>query len=139
MSEARVTADRVTEAVAREDLDAVIACYGADALLVAPEGTFKGRDQIREFFAAWFEPFSELDVEVRTKAEWSNQALDEWSLSCTHTAPLQMPTGEAVPATGRRVTVRGADICTVEQGLVVEHHLYYDQLEVLGQLGLVPE
>lgn len=139
MSESRTVADRVTESVVREDLEAVIACYGPDAVLIAPEGTFKGREQIAEFFAAWFDPFSEVVVEETTKAEWDNKTLDEWTLSCTHTGPLAMPTGENVPATGKRITVRGADVCTVEGGLVTEHRMYYDQVEVLGQLGLVPE
>ncbi|MGH9154412.1 MAG: ester cyclase [Acidimicrobiales bacterium] len=132
-------ADRVTESVIQEDLTAVTSCYSPDAVLIAPEGTFKGREQIAEFFAAWFDPFSDLAVEATTKAEWDNTTLDEWTLRCTHTGQLAMPTGESVPATGTRITVRGADVCTVEGGLVTEHRMYYDQVEVLGQLGLLPE
>ncbi len=139
MSESRMVADRVTESVIQEDLEAVTSCYSPDAVLIAPEGTFKGREQIAEFFAAWFDPFSELAVEATTKTEWDNTTLDEWTLRCTHTGPLAMPTGENVPATGKRITVRGADVCKVEAGLVTEHRMYYDQVEVLGQLGLLPE
>lgn len=139
MSEARQVTDRLTEAVINEDLDAVPSCYAPDAVVIAPEGTYKGRDQIVDFFTAWFEPFSELTVTVTTKAAWGNQALDEWSLSATNTGALAMPTGETVAATGKRVTVRGADICTVENGIIAEHHMYYDQLELLGQLGLVSD
>ncbi|MGH9284568.1 MAG: ester cyclase, partial [Acidimicrobiales bacterium] len=84
-------------------------------------------------------PFTELSVETQTKAAWGNQTLDEWSLSGTNSGTLRMPTGETVPATGRRVTVRGADVCTVEGEVVVEHHVYYDQAELFGQLGVLPE
>jgi ketosteroid isomerase-like protein len=52
---------------------------------------------------------------------------------------MRMPTGETVSATGKRVTVRGADVCMVEGGLIVEHHIYYDQVELFGQLGLLPD
>ena len=139
MPNAREVTDRLTEAVNHEDLDAVTSCYSPDAVVIAPEGTYKGRDQIAEYFQAWFTPFSEISADVTTKAAWGDQALDEWSLSCTNTGPLDMPTGETVPATGKRVTVRGVDICTVEDGLIVEHHVYYDQVELLGQLGLLPD
>ncbi len=139
MSDARKVADRLTEAVISEDLEAVTCCYSPDAVLVAPERTYKGREQIAEFFRAWFDPFTALSVETRAKAAWGNQALDEWSLSATNSGTLTIPTGEVVPATGTRVTVRGADVCTVEGDVVVEHHVYYDQVELLGQLGLLPE
>ncbi|MGH9149324.1 MAG: ester cyclase [Acidimicrobiales bacterium] len=129
----------MTDSVISEDLDAVTGCYSPDAVLVAPEGTYKGREQIAEFFRAWFDPFTELSVETQTKAAWGNQTLDEWSLSGTNSGTLRMPTGETVPATGRRVTVRGADVCTVEGEVVVEHHVYYDQAELFGQLGVLPE
>ncbi len=139
MADARKVADRLTDAVVAEDLSAVTGCYSSDAVVIAPEGTFKGWDQIAEFFTAWFDPFSELTVEVGTKAQWGDQALDEWSLSCMNSGSLELPTGETVPATGKRITVRGADICTVDGGVITEHHMYYDQAEVLGQLGLLPD
>lgn len=139
MSDARRVADRLTDAVIREDLETVTRCYSPEAVVIAPEGTFKGRDQIAGFFRAWFDPFSEFSVEVGTKAAWGDRALDEWSLSATHSALLEMPTGEKVPSTGRQLTVRGADICTVNGDVITEHHMYYDQAEMLGQLGLLPE
>lgn len=139
MSDARAVADRMSEAVVNGDVEAIKRCYSPGAVLVAPEGTFKGRDQIGEYFQGWFGPFTELGLETHAKAAWDNRAFDEWSFSATNSGPLRTPSGEEVPATGARVTVRGADVCTVEGGLVVEHHIYYDQAEVLGQLGLIPE
>jgi ketosteroid isomerase-like protein len=138
MSSTRDIMDRMTAALIAQDLDALTSYYRPDAVLTAPEGTFKGRDQIAEFFRTWIEPFSAPSVDVRNKAEWGHQAMDEWTFSCTNTGPLPMPTG-TVPATNRRVAVRGADVCTIEDGAVVEHHLYYDQVELLGQLGLLPD
>jgi hypothetical protein len=35
--------------------------------------------------------------------------------------------------------VRGCDVATVEGGLITSHRIYFDQMEFLGQLGLVPE
>jgi hypothetical protein len=35
--------------------------------------------------------------------------------------------------------VRSCDIARVEGGLITTHHFYFDQMEFLGQLGLLPE
>lgn len=139
MSDVRKAADRLTAAVASGDLEGATSCYAPEAVLVAPEGTFKGRSQIAEFFRSWTEPWSEMVFETSTKASWEDSALDEWTCRATNSGAISLPTGETVPATGNRVTVRGADICTVRDGAIVEHHVYYDQVELLGQLGLLPE
>lgn len=34
---------------------------------------------------------------------------------------------------------RECDAVTVEGGLITSHRFYYDQMDVLGQLGLLPE
>lgn len=136
MSDARVVADRLTKSIETGDLSAVTSCYGSSAVLVAPEGRYTGREQIRDYFAGWIGPFTDFTVEVVTKAEWDGTAFDEWILNCTNAGDLTLPTGEVVPATGKRLTIRGADVCTVEGDLVTEHHIYYDQVEVLGQLDL---
>jgi SnoaL-like polyketide cyclase len=58
--------------------------------------------------------------------------------SGTHTAPLQSPAGE-VPATNRQLRGRGVQIFRVEGDAVADTRLYYDQVDVLTQLGLMPE
>ncbi len=50
-----------------------------------------------------------------------------------------MPDGQSIPPTGKNVRVRGCDAATVEDGLVTSHRFYFDQMELLGQLGLAPE
>ena len=56
----------------------------------------------------------------------------------TNTGPLSLPDGSTVPATGKAVRVRGCDIATVADGMIVRHHFYFDQMELLTQLGLAP-
>jgi hypothetical protein len=53
--------------------------------------------------------------------------------------PLPMPTGEAIPATGKQIRVRACDVATVEGGRLTSHRIYFDQMEFLGQLGLLPD
>jgi ketosteroid isomerase-like protein len=139
MSDTREVADRLTAAIARGELEKATDCYAADAVLVAPEGTFKGRSQIEDYFRSWTEPWTDTVFEVSTKASWDDRVLDEWICRATNSGAISLPTGESVPPTGNRVAVRGVDVCTVRGGAIVEHHIYYDQVELLGQLGLLPE
>jgi hypothetical protein len=54
--------------------------------------------------------------------------------------PLSLPNGETVPPTGKRVSVPGMDIETWDdEGLLIGDRAYFDQLELLARLGLVPE
>ena len=49
------------------------------------------------------------------------------------------PDGQSVPATGKQIRVRECDVVIVEDGLIREHRFYFDQMEFLGQLGLLSE
>jgi predicted ester cyclase len=56
----------------------------------------------------------------------------------THTGPLISAAGE-VPATRRDISLRVANLLTVnDAGRVTSVHVYFDQMEMLGQLGLLP-
>lgn len=138
MPDARKVADRVTDAVIREHLEAVPSCSGRDAVLIAPGGIYNGREQIAEFFRTWFDSFSELSVGGGDQGGVGQPGPRRVVLEL-HQHRAARADGETVPASGKRVTVRGADICTVEGDVVVEHHIYHDQVEMLGLLGLLPE
>jgi len=56
--------------------------------------------------------------------------------SGTHTAPLQTPAGEIAP-TGRRVDAPYVTVFDIEEGKLKVQRIYYDQLELQVQLGLV--
>jgi ketosteroid isomerase-like protein len=128
--------DRFLTAVATNDVAAVLKLYRDDAVLIAPEGRFKGHDYIGAYYRSQFAAFSGLELTVRDTHDSGNVGVAEWVFAGTNTGPLELPGGEAVPPTGKRVTQRGADVAIVEGGLLREHRLYYDQLELLDQLGL---
>ena len=139
MGDARQVMDQATEAINRHDVDALAELYADDAIVVDPFGETRGRDAVREFWRGFFEAFPDMNGVAERKHESGSTAIDEWTFSGTHTGPMPTPTGETVPATGRRVEIRGADFATVENGKIVDHRVYFDQMQLLGQLGLVPE
>jgi ketosteroid isomerase-like protein len=140
MGQAREVMDKATAAVVTiGDLKAVGQCYAEDAVITTPDqGEIAGRDQIVEWWRPFMEGFSELAWESLHEHESGDTAIDEGYFTGVNTAPLSMPSG-TVPATGKRIRVRGCDVATVMDGVIVEHRFYYDQMEFLGQLGLLPE
>lgn len=44
-----------------------------------------------------------------------------------------------MPATDRSVHIRFSDFMSTRNGQVVSHRAYFDQLELLTQLGLMPD
>jgi predicted ester cyclase len=127
MGEAREVMDRLTAAATEtKDFQAVAECYANDAAIA---------NYLRQFSDA----FPDIQYEHIDKHEAGNVAVDEGYITGTHTAPLPMPSGESIPPTGKRIRVRDCDVATVEGGLVTSHNFYFDQMEFLGQLGLLPE
>ncbi len=70
--------------------------------------------------------------------ESGDTAIDEGYFFGTCTAPLPLPTGENIPATGKQVRVRTRDVATVQDGVITSHRFCLDQMGFLGQLGLGP-
>jgi ketosteroid isomerase-like protein len=141
MGEAREVMDRLTKAVVNNDMEAAAKLYAMDAVAVTPDqGEIKGGDRIvAEYLGQFFDAFPDARYEALHAHESGNTAIDEGYFVGTNTGPLQGPTGESFPATGKSVRVRTCDIATVEKGLVTSHRFYFDQMEFLGQLGLIEE
>ena len=71
--------------------------------------------------------------------EIGDTAIDEGYFIGTNSGPLPMPDGQSIPATGKKIRIRGCDLATVQGGVVTRHRFYFDQMDFLQQLGLAPE
>jgi steroid delta-isomerase-like uncharacterized protein len=138
MASAREISDRYTELINAHDADGIGALFADDGVFVEPEGEFKGRDAIVGYWRRMFEAFPDMRGRDDLKAEAGDTAFNEWTVGGTHSGPLETPEG-AIPATGKRVTLRGCDLVAVRDGRIYEQRAYYDQLSLMTQLGLVPE
>lgn len=138
MGQAREVMDRLTMlAVEEHDLPSALNCYAEDAVVMTPDaGEVRGRDHIAEYWSQFVDAFPDSHYEHVGRYEAGGTAIDEGYYTGTHLAPMTTPSGETVPATGRRVRLRSCDVATVADGRIVEHHLYFDQADLLDQLGL---
>lgn len=121
------------------DLDTVMDLYAEDAVQTMPDGTFKGRTAIRERLARELGGFSNVTYTVNSFVEQADAFADEWTIVGTHTGPFTLPDGTQLPPTGKRVEIRGMELVKVRDGKIVIDNLYYDNLAVLFELGLVPQ
>jgi steroid delta-isomerase-like uncharacterized protein len=56
----------------------------------------------------------------------------------THTGTLRSPDGTEVPATGKTLDFPFVGVFRVDNGKISSIRIYYDQIEVFTQLGLMP-
>ena len=140
MSAYRELLDRYVERYNAGDLDGVIDLYAADAVQGMPDGIFEGRSAIHDRLARELEAIPDVTHTVVSFVEQGDAFADEWTFVGTQTGPFLLPNGTVLPPTGKRVEVRGMEIVRVgPDGKIVLNTLYYDNLAVAEQLGLVPE
>src|SRR5262245_49084017 len=131
--------DRYVELYNAGDLDGVIDLYAEDAVQLMPDGTFEGRSVIRDRLVKELAAFSDLAHRVVSYVEEGDAFADEWVFVGTHTGPLLLPDGTELPPTGKRVEVPGMELVRVRDGKLVADNVYYDNLAIAAQLGLLPQ
>jgi limonene-1,2-epoxide hydrolase len=141
MGEAREVMDRLTEALTtKKDPEAIAKLYAKDAVALTPDqGEIRGRENIVEYWRQMTKSMPDSTYESLYAYEIGNTAIDEGFYAGTNTGPLELPSGESLPPTQKKIRIRGCDVATVEDGQIVSYRLYFDQAEFLQQLGLLPE
>jgi len=120
-------------------LDELAEAYAEDAELVGPTaGQLKGRQSIADHWKNALEVAPDSKATIDRIISEGNVVAVEYTVTGTNTGPLRLPTGQVMPATNKRVTAPGLDILTYESGKVVSHHLYFDRIPILAQLGMMP-
>jgi predicted ester cyclase len=111
--------------------------WSTDARFVAPGAELRGRREIFSFFRVYWEAFPDAHNQLARSIAEGPVVAAEGTFTGTHTGTLRTSQGELQP-TGRRVEFRWSVTCDVRGDEIVSEHLYFDQLELLTQLGLAP-
>jgi predicted ester cyclase len=104
-----------------------------------PDGFYEGRGAIRQRLVLELDAFPDIAWSVESFIEDGDLFADEWTFRGTHAGPILLPDGTELPATGKRVELRGMEYVQMRDGKIVVDNLYYDNMAVAAQLGLVPE
>jgi predicted ester cyclase len=111
--------------------------WAADADFKAPVAEVSGRDEIIGFFGVFQNAFPDVRLELHQLLADGSAAAAEGTLSGTHDGVLPTPNGDVAP-TGRAVQLRWAAIYAIDGDTIKSEHLFFDQMDFLGQLGLLP-
>src|ERR1700737_1274522 len=131
---------RLNAAVNAHDLNPIGDMYADDAELTWPGmPTFKGRQAVVEFYARMFGALPDVQVTLKRIVEQGDAVAVEYESAGTNGGPFHLSTGELLPATNKHVHVRAASVGIVDRdGRIKTQREYFDQAEVLTQLGLIP-
>ncbi|GII96117.1 ester cyclase [Sinosporangium siamense] len=135
MNHARQAMDRYISGFCAHDMDMVLSAFSPTAVGISPEGPAEGHEEFASHIALFWQSFPDAHMASWESVDAGDTTVDEVSITGTHTGDPWLVAGVDVPPTGRAVQLRGCYVCTAEYGYIVSLRLYYDQLELLAQLG----
>ena len=91
----------------------------------------------KQFVAAMLDAVPDCNHPISNVVEAGDQMFVEFRWQGTHTRPLLSPQGE-IPATGKHIDIRCSSVFEVAAGRITAERGYFDQVEFLTQLGLMP-
>ncbi|HEV3365197.1 MAG TPA: ester cyclase [Acidimicrobiia bacterium] len=136
MGYAKDLIDRSTKAWNAHDFGEWSATFTEDAQLAGPGGlSGRGRDTQQMFYSIWQDGFPDNQVSNIRIAEDGDSAVLEAVFEGTHTGVLKAPSGD-IPPTGKQVSIPFVVTYTCADGLLTGFRLYFDQMDLITQLGL---
>jgi predicted ester cyclase len=113
--------------------------------LFSPEATFSGpggvrgsgTEMARTFYHIWQDAFPDSQLKTLQIVDGEDTVVLEGVFEGTHTEALNAP-GGPILATGKRVAVPLVSVLGVAGDRFTSFAVYFDQMELLTQLGLAP-
>jgi len=138
MTESKDTTARFVAAFNAHDEKVLNELHSDDIKFNAPGG-FKATNakDATAYAMTWLKAFPDGKMKVRSEITSGPWVVQEILMEGTHTAPLESPAGPIAP-TYKKVVGYGVQLLRVENGKIAEARIYFDQLDQLTQLGLIP-
>ena len=130
------------EAVVREhmesenvhDFDTTIGTFGHPRYEIVPTGdVYDGEEEVRRYFAETRAAFPDQRNELIALRHADDAVIVEFDLLGTHRGELR-----GIPPTGREFRCRVTAFFIFDDDRIVCERVYFDQLTIMRQLGLVP-
>src|SRR5919197_3988666 len=125
------------EAIGRQDLDALAACWAPDgAEHVVGQVDAVGPAGVRAWFGELFAAFPDMAIRVRETVAEDDRVAVLWSGAGTFAGPAAY---QGIEPTGARVEIEGLDLLRVADGRIVRNDAFADGVGLERQIGLLPE
>ena len=139
MANAHRIGGEFVQAFNAHDEDRIRQLNAENIVLEAPgDVRLEGREAATQYAMTWLRAFPDARVTVHNELEAGEWLVQEFTFEGVHQETLATPAGD-IPATNRRLTGRAVQILRVEGDAVADTRLYFDQVQVMTQLGLMPE
>ena len=140
MSEARRVLESAIEYWNAGDREAWTTLYTEDVVYEAPGGQrLTGLADLKEkYFDALLTAAPDRSSRDVLLVAEGDSVFERARYTGTHTGPWRNPDGAEIPATGKPLDFSFVGVFRVEEGRIRSIRLYYDQVEVFTQLGLMP-
>lgn len=123
------------------DADALVALDDPNVVTTFPSPTgrseARGRDASKAYNQSWFSAFPEAKTTVINEVISGDSIVQEGIFEGTNTGTWKSEAAD-MPATGKGVKGDYCLVAKVRDGLIVSSHLYFDQVQLMTQLGLMP-
>lgn len=122
------------EVLNRRDADALLTYWAEDVVEELPTGTVRGREGMRDYFAATFAAIPDFHIEAEHIVGDDETVFVKWLATGTFSGAAWM----GIDPTGNSIRLHGMDCFTVRDGLVVHNHVIYDGTSFARQIGMLP-
>jgi predicted ester cyclase len=97
----------------------------------------KDREGARQYTQRIFDGFPDLRFNVRQIIAQGDWVSVTYEVTGKQSKPLMTSSGDTIPPTGRVVTIPGVNIYQFKNDKVIHQEVYWDQVNLLTQLGLM--
>jgi predicted ester cyclase len=137
MTDVKDSAARFIKAFNAHDEDAMRVLTHPNATFAAPGDVHLRGIESTGYAIKWLKACPDGKLTVKNELVSDQWVVQEVIFEGTNQNPMDSPVG-MIPATGKRLAVKAVLITRYESDLALETRVYFDQLDVLTQLGAMP-
>jgi len=141
MTDVKEISTRTIAAFNAGDAKALDALSSDKVVLYAPGPTgraaHRGREAVKSYNEAWFGAFPGGKLVVQNQQISNDYITVEGTFEGVNTGVWKAE-GTDMPATGKALKGHFCQVTKITDGLIESSNLYFDQLDVMTQLGLMP-
>jgi predicted ester cyclase len=141
MADVKETSRRSVEAYNAHDTSALAKLDHENIVTTAPGPTGRterrGRQASQDYNQSWFNAFPDARITIVNEVIGDDTFVQEGVFEGTNSGEWKSEAGD-MPATGKTLKGPFCLVAKVRDGLIVSGNLYFDQADVMTQLGLMP-